>query len=196
MKKSTVVLIVTSLLSAISGHTEEVTECDRLVAHPLDPDRITTGVSSSKVPHDEGIAACKAAVAADPDNPRLNYQLGRVYFYAGQADKAIPHLEQSAGAGYRQAQFVLGYVYEAGRNGTQQDICRTEDLWLASARSGRLAAQVSYPHHFLKGQFDDCDDLAPKGEMLHMLESAKQRKLSYYQTLLVTDLLEGVQALD
>ncbi len=195
MKNSLRPFLLLGLLVAAGGQAQDITECDRLTAHPLDPDRITTGVSSSKVPHDEGIAACKAAVEDDPTNPRLNYQLGRVYFYSGNADLAIPHLEQAAGAGYRQAQFVLGYVYEAGRNGTNQDICRTEDLWLAAARAGRLAAQVSYPHHLLKGQFDGCDDLAPKAEMLHMLESAKQRKLSYYQDLLITDLLEGVNAL-
>lgn len=195
MKKTLQPFLLLGLLVTASSQAQEVTECDRLTAHPLDPDKITTGVPSSKVPHDEGIAACKAAVAADPNNPRLNYQLGRVYFYAGQAESAIPHLEQAAGGGHRQAQFVLGYVYEAGRNGTKTDICRTEDLWLASARAGRLAAQVSYPHHFLKGQFEGCDNLAPKAEMLHMLESAQQRKLSYYQDLLITDLVEGVNKL-
>jgi tetratricopeptide (TPR) repeat protein len=195
MKKSLLPFLVFSLLVAASGQAQEITECDRLTAHPLDPDRITTGVSSSKVPHDEAIAACKAAVAEDPDNARLNYQLGRVYFYADQSQKAMPHLEQAAGAGHRQAQFVLGYVMEAGRKDTTEDICRTEDLWLASARAGRLAAQVSYPHHFLKGQFEGCDNLAPKAEMSYMLELAQQRKLSYYQILLITDLVEGVNAL-
>jgi tetratricopeptide (TPR) repeat protein len=188
-------LLLLGLLVAASSQAQQVTECDRLTAHPLDPDKITIGVPTSKVPHDEGIAACKAAVAEDPDNPRLNYQLGRVYFYADQTESAIRHLEQAAGSGHRQAQFVLGAILRKGSKGTTKNICRTEDLWLASARAGRLAAQVSYPHYLLKGQFQGCDNLAPKPDLLRMLESAQQRKLSYYQTLLITDLIEGVNAL-
>ena len=110
-------LAVACLLLAGAATAEEITRCDELVSHPLDPDRVTTGVSTGDVPAAEGIAACLEAVAADPDNPRLHYQLGRVYYYDGQTAEAIPHLETAAAAGYRQAEFVLGYVHDGGRNG-------------------------------------------------------------------------------
>jgi hypothetical protein len=182
------------LVVAAPGAAEEITRCDELVSHPLDPDRVTTGVSTSDVPSDDGIAACLAAVAADPDNPRLHYQLGRVYYYDGQTDEAIPHLEAAAGAGYRQAEFVLGYLYDGGLNGARDDVCRTEELWLSSARHGRLAAMVSYPHHVVRGRFDGCDIQADDKEMMSFLEQAKARKLDYYQTVLVDDLLEDLTA--
>jgi len=173
---------------------EEISRCDVLTSHPLDPDRITDGVSTSKVLIEEGIAACITAVNKDPENPRLNYQLGRVYFYDDQVDKAMPHLEQAATGGYRQAEFVLGYVLDTGLGGMEQDTCRTEELWSRAARSGRLAALVSYPHHVMRGRFSDCTVRIGDAEMMEFLEQARARKLDYYQTVLVDDLIEDLNA--
>ena len=173
---------------------EEISRCDVLTSHPLDPDRITDGVSTSKVLIEEGIAACITAVNKDPENPRLNYQLGRVYFYDDQVDKAMPHLEQAATGGYRQAEFVLGYVLDTGLGGMEQDTCRTEELWSRAARSGRLAALVSYPHHVMRGRFSTCTVRISDAEMMEFLEQAKARKLDYYQTVLVDDLIEDLNA--
>ena len=177
-----------------SAGADEITQCDVLVSHPLDPDKVTTGVSSSKVDHPAGIAACTAAVAADPDSARAHYQLGRVYFYDGQADKAMPHLEIAAAAGYRQAMFVLGYILDSGLGGGETDTCRTEDLWARAARAGRLAAQVSYPHHVLRGRFSGCNVQVDNVEMMQFLEQARARKLDYYQGVLVADLVEDLTA--
>jgi hypothetical protein len=189
-------LILLGLLAATVCQAHELTECDRLVAHPLDPDRITTGVSSSDVQHPEGIAACLSAVADDPDNVRLNYQLARVYYYDDQVDKAMPYLEMAATAGYRQAQFVLGIVLSIiPAPDAQANRCRIEDLWLRSARAGRLAALVSYPRHAVRGEFKGCKMQADKAEMLGFLERTKKRNLSYYQIVLVSDLIEDVNDL-
>jgi TPR repeat protein len=191
MKKMKSLSIVTLLAAGIAWlpmvNADEITECDRLVSHPLDPDRITDGVYSSAVDHAAGIAACEAAVENDPGNARLRYQLGRVLFYNGQEPKAMPHVEFAAGAGYRQAQFVLGYILEGGRGGADQDMCRAADLWLKSARAGRLAALISYPHHVARGHFDNCDIDASNDEMRNFLKQAGQRKLDYYQTVLLGD---------
>lgn len=188
-------LMLTCLLTAtMAAADDEVTRCDELVSHPLDPDRVTSGVSTGDVPAEAGIAACLDAVARDPGNPRLHYQLGRVYYYDGQTAEAIPHLETAAAAGYRQAEFVLGYLHDGGRNGAEDNVCKTEALWLSSARHGRLAAMVSYPHHALRGRFDGCDIQAGSDEMLSFLEQAKARGLDYYQTVLVDDLMEDLTA--
>jgi len=173
---------------------DEITRCDVLVSHPLDPDRITDGVPTRDVPREQGIAACMDAVAADPGNPRLNYQLGRVYYYDDQVEKALPYLEQAADAGYRQAEFVLGYVLDGGLRGVEKDVCRTEDLWSRAARGGRLAALVSYPHHVIRGRFSGCTVHVGNAEMMVFLEQAKARKLDYYQTVLVDDLIEDLNA--
>lgn len=166
------------------------TQCDVLVSHPSDPDRVTDGVSSSAVLHDEGIAACRAALANDPESLRLNYLLSRVLFYDDQTDEAIPYLETAADGGYRQAQFVLGYILAGGINDVQQDACRAEDLWAKSGRSGRLAALISYPQHVMRGRFDACEMQVSRDEQLEFLKEAKRRGLDFYQEMLVADLID------
>jgi tetratricopeptide (TPR) repeat protein len=187
-------LLLSGLAAGTVSAAEEITECDRLVSHPLDPDRVTTGVPTSKVDHPAGIAACEAAVKADPDSARAHYQLGRVYFYDGQADKALPHLEIAAAANHRQTMFVLGYILDSGQGGVEPDTCRTEALWARAARAGRLAALVSYPHHVVRGRFDDCTVQVSNAEMMGFLEQAQTFKLDYYQGVLLEDVIDDLTA--
>ena len=186
------VVLILGLAGVAVLPADEVTRCDLLAAHPLDPDRITEGVGSSAMDFDQAIAACTAAVSEDPENPRLNYQLGRVYFYDGQTDESMPHLELAAAAGYRQAQFVLGYVYDTGLGGVQIDACKAEALWVLSARAGRLAAMMTYPHHVMRGRFAECEIQATTDEMSDFLARAGERDLDYYQGVLHADLVEDL----
>ena len=87
---------------------ETITSCDRLAAHPEDPDRVIAGVATADVDQPAAIAACEADLKADPGNPRLTYQLARVYFYNGRSADAVATMEKAAQAGHRQAQFVMG----------------------------------------------------------------------------------------
>jgi TPR repeat protein len=182
-----------SAAGAVSADAE-ITECDRLVSHPRDPDRVTTGVPSAEVDVAAGIAACQAAVEADPDGARANYQLGRVYFYDDRVDKAMSHLEIAAAANHRQTMFVLGYILDTGLKGVDQDTCRAEELWARSARAGRLAALVSYPHHVVRGRFDACTLQVSDAEMMDFLEQAETFDLDYYQRVLVGDVTEDLAA--
>ncbi|MBT8443657.1 MAG: hypothetical protein KJO13_02860 [Gammaproteobacteria bacterium] len=187
-------LMVCGCLAGAASASEEKTECDRLVSHPRDPDRVTTGVPTSEVDVPAGIAACEAAVKADPDSARAHYQLGRVYFYDGQVDEAMPHLEIAAAASHRQTMFVLGYILDTGLSGVDPDTCRTEDLWARAARAGRLAALVTYPHHVVRGRFDDCTVQVSNDEMMGFLEQAVTFDLDYYQRVLVADVMEDLVA--
>jgi len=186
-------LIACNLIVAAAWANDDITECDRLISHPLDPDRVTTGVPTAKMDHAAGIAACLAAIEADPDSARAHYQLARVYFYDDQVDKAMPHLEIASAGNYRQAMFVLGYILDSGVDGVATDVCRTEDLWLRSARADRLAALVSYPHHVVRGRFDACQIQASKAEMVEFLERARARDLDYYQGVLVGDVTADLE---
>lgn len=173
---------------------QEITECDRLASHPRDPDRVTTGVPSSDVDIAAGIAACEAAVEANPDSARAHYQLGRVYFYADEVEQAMPHLEIASAANHRQAMFVLGYILDTGLKGAEKDTCRAEALWARSARAGRLAALVSYPHHVVRGRFAGCEVSVSTAEMTGFLEKAETFDLDYYQRVLVADIAEDLMA--
>jgi hypothetical protein len=173
---------------------EEITECDRLASHGSDPERVAPAVSESGMNKAAAQAACEAAVAKDPDNRRLRYQLGRAYFYDGKFDKGMPHLEFAAKAGSQQAQFVLGYIIDTAQGGQAKDPCRVEDLWAKSARQGRFAAQTSYPHHVMRGLFKGCTQQASVEEMQGFLDAAKKQADDYYQRLLVSMLQEELTA--
>lgn len=188
----TMLLFTFSLALAQSGalaapDPEDVTECDLLASHGSDPERVSPGISQSAMDKPAAIAACLKATEEQPNNRRLRYLLGRAYFYSGQAEPAMPHLTFSADAGHRQAQFVLGYVYDGGLQGITQDRCKAEDLWLRSARQGRFAALVSYPHHVIRGLFDDCGVQASNEEMAGFLETAKGMASDYYRRMWTAD---------
>ena len=48
---------------------------------------------------------------------------------------------------------------------------------------------VSYPHHVVRGRFDDCKIQVSKAEMMGFLDQAKSRRLDYYQGVLVGDIV-------
>ncbi|MDX2144820.1 MAG: hypothetical protein SFV19_15805 [Rhodospirillaceae bacterium] len=195
MMKSILLAGATMLaLSTTALAAEEITECDRLAAHGSDPERIAPAVSESGMNKAAAQAACEAAVAKDPNNRRLRYQLGRAYFYDGKFDKGMPHLEFAASAGSQQAQFVLGYIIDTGQGGQTKEPCKVEDLWVKSARQGRFAAQTSYPHHVMRGLFKGCTQQASTEEMQGFLDAAKKQADDYYQRLLVSMLQEELTA--
>jgi len=80
-----------------------VTPCDRLAAHPSDPDAIVAGVPRDEIDVDAAIEACRAAVEEDPESGRLNYQLARVLTYDGRLQEAAPYMQAAVEANYPQA---------------------------------------------------------------------------------------------
>ncbi len=182
-----VVIAIGSIASSAQAQQPQVTECDKLVSHPEDPDRVAPGVHDVK-DHAAAIAACEADLKKDPNNRRLRYQLGRVLFYDQQTAKAIPHLEYAATAGSQQAQFVLGYIIDEALQGLKREPCKIEDLWFKSANQGRFAAQVSYPHHVMNALFQGCKLQADSKAIDGYLEKAKAQADGYYQQLLVKTL--------
>lgn len=187
---TTLLMMVAAAPANAAPDPEAVTECDRLASHGSDPERVAPGISQSDMRKAAAIAACTADTDMQPENRRLRYLLGRAYFYSGRGEEALPHLIFAADAGHRQAQFVLGYIYGGGLGGIEQDLCKAEELWLRSARQGRFAALVSYPHHVVRGRFDDCTVQASADEMAGFLETAKGMASDYYRSMWTADVTE------
>jgi hypothetical protein len=188
MKRLILAASAAALLLPISAQAQQqVTECDRLVSHAEDPDRVAPGIDDVK-DKPAAIAACEADIKKDPNNRRLRYQLGRVLFYDQQTAKAMPHLEFAANAGSQQAQFVLGYIIDEALQGLKREPCKTEDLWFKSANQGRFAALVSYPHHVMNAKFEGCKLQAGPAVIDGYLAKAKTSADGYYQQLLVKTL--------
>ena len=137
------------------------------------------------------IAACQRAVAADPNNPRLNYQLGRAYGYSGRGEEAMPYRLKALEADYPQSLFVIGYLYSIGRT-IELDICKAYELWQRAARYRRLAALVALPRHSLRGDFEVCGPALAPEALRAYLNEAKAQSNDYYVGMLVDDLLAEV----
>ena len=91
-----------------------LTQCDTYAANPFDPQRKAVGVPREKLSPALAIPACKSALAKFPTSPRLMYQLGRSYHYAGNVGEALTYYRQAAQYNYVTAETVLGELSQHG----------------------------------------------------------------------------------
>jgi len=171
-----------------SRYSQSATGCDRLASHADDPFRVAPGVERSDIDLPAAIAACELAVARDPANPRLRYQLGRVYGYAGQGEKAVEHREAAVAADYPQALFVIGYLHLEGLNKARKDPCRAASLIHRSALYGRFAGLVGYPMWVMQGRFAGCATSQDPKELQSFLDTAADQTTDFYKQSLIGEL--------
>lgn len=172
-----------------SRYSQEVTECDRLAGHPDDPNKVVPGLGTRAMDLPAAIQACRADLANDPQNPRLQYQLARALTYNGRVGEALPIIEQAVSAGYPQAIFVTGYLYLEGAYSAPKNICRAGELIRESALYGRLAGQLGFPAYVLAGRFAECEVSQTREELIELVETARKTRLDYYPSVLAETLL-------
>jgi len=169
--------------------SQEVTECDRQASHGEDPWHVAPGKERNEINFATAIPACLEALKKDPDNPRLNYQMGRLYGYSGQWEKGMPYRMKAVEAKYPQSLFVIGWLYLTGQTIDKKDPCKTVGMWREAAKLNRLAAQVALPHYYKQGAFQACGVEIPAAEMLGYLDAAaKQTNGDFYTELLIAEL--------
>ncbi len=188
-------LLVLAAASPVRADAAPAADCDRLAAHPDDPDRAAPGVAQADVDTAAAIAACTAAVAADPANGRLNYQLARALGYAGRGAEAGPYRAAAVAAEHRQALFVVGYLHLLGLNGAPRDVCLAGDLIRRSALAGRQAGLIGFPHWALAGRFAGCAVPLDRAELRRFLDQAlTAARGNFYQQVAVEALLARLAA--
>ena len=148
--------IVAIFLLCFSAAAAGITECDRQAGHGLDPDGVVAGVSRSDMDLAVAEKACREAVRDYPAHARSNYQLGRVLYYGGRGEDALPYLTVAADAGYPQALFVLGYV-QTIEDQLPINYYAAASLWQRSAALDHPWTAVYLPWEYLKGTFSKCD---------------------------------------
>jgi hypothetical protein len=163
------------------------TDCDRATAYTHDRDAVARPVAREDIDLDRAIAICTADIAADPANPRLHYQLGRVYGYKGEMAKAMEHRKAAAEGGYPVAVFVLGYVKLFG-DPQLRDPCGGAALIAHAARLGAYAGQVGYPAYTFAGLFKDCGLKPTRTQFLNDLAAARKQARGQFENLLVDSL--------
>lgn len=171
-----------------------ITACDRLAAHPEDPDHVGVGVRTQNVDLPKAVVACRTELEKQPGNQRIRYQYARVLAYSGQWDAAALEMKKAADAGYRQAQFVYGLFIDRGRPGTPRDACLAGEYWLKAAHAGRQAARVQYVHDHLDGKFAACANPASIDEMQELMAAASSEAREFYERMLIGDLQKRIAA--
>jgi uncharacterized protein len=138
-------LIVAALLAALAGGIgpagaapADVATCDRLAAHPDDPDKPADVKGSLDIAAPDiatALKACKAAAAA-PDPPRrLLFELGRAYEFSRQPAQAAGAYRKAVEAGSTSAMVGLGALYVRG-TGVKTNEAEARKLFERAAAAG------------------------------------------------------------
>ncbi|MBR0781441.1 sel1 repeat family protein [Bradyrhizobium iriomotense] len=129
-------------MSAIAAPADIAT-CDRLAAHPTDPDRpadVKGILEIADVP--AALKACRAA-AAVPDAPRRIWtELGRVYEFDRQLAEAASAYRKAANAGSSTAMAGLGVLLIQG-NGIRKNIGEGRTLIEKAANAGDVEGMLN-----------------------------------------------------
>jgi TPR repeat protein len=117
--------------------------CDTLAASPYDATRPAgiPGVDLSKLDIARAGSACRSAFARHPDDPRIAFQLGRIYLMISDDAQARSLTERAAARGHIAAQINLALLYEQGRGGLAKDDNEAARLYKLAADRGNAAAQ-------------------------------------------------------
>jgi len=117
--------------------TAEVDPCDRYAGSPSDPERPhgVVGVELSEIDAPKAIAACRAAIASDPEAARFAFSLGRALFKSGNQVEAARMYRVAAEKNSAVAMNNLGVAYEFGY-GVAVDDAQAAHWYQAAAAAG------------------------------------------------------------
>ncbi len=122
--------------------TAPETECDRLAAHPLDPQAVTAGLWMPMLDAKAGIMACKTAVEDFPDTARFKFQLGRSLDKAEKPSVARIWYRAAAKRGSSSAMHNIGKHYAEGK-GVGKNNAVAVDWYRRSAAAGNANGMTS-----------------------------------------------------
>jgi len=114
-----------------------VTDCDRLAAAPVDPQRppSVAGIAPDKIDIVPALTACNAAMRQYPDVVRFVFQAGRIAAEQKDYLQASQLFEKAAAAGSAVAITNLGNLYFRG-DGVPQDYAKARQLFEKGAAAG------------------------------------------------------------
>ncbi|WP_342730775.1 tetratricopeptide repeat protein [Bradyrhizobium sp. B117] len=123
----------------------DIATCDRLAAHPTDPDRPADVKGNLEIADADIAAALKACTAAatSADAPRRIWmELGRAYEFARQPAQAASAYRKAADAGSASAMAGLGALLING-NGIKKNIAEGRTLTERAANAGDVEGMIN-----------------------------------------------------
>lgn len=134
-------LILTAVPQISLGQGTAAT-CDSLAGHPDDPSGVAAGVYDGEIAIQLAIGVCEQALDAEPDNPRIQFQLGRAYWEADRDDEAVDMFRRAAvGGDYAAAYAFLGIAYEYGYATGSPETELARSLYLVALERGFQPAE-------------------------------------------------------
>lgn len=117
---------------------EAADRCDRLATQPGDPSGRKTPVSDEQLAIGDAVTACEEAVKYAPNDPRLQFELGRAYWAAHRDFEAVHQFAASAEQKYAAAKKYLGdaYYMDRGLPDGQTPNAQTALKWYQESASG------------------------------------------------------------
>ncbi|WP_455221859.1 tetratricopeptide repeat protein [Kaarinaea lacus] len=140
-----------------SSPLDIVTGCDRLAAHPSDPNKITEGVGWDQIDVIAAMDACSEEISRQPMNARIQYQYARVLDKQELYKEAVIWYRKSAEQGYPAAQNSLGYAYEWGQ-GLETNLQLAVQWYRQAADQNLAQAQNNLGTMYYIGKGVDYDD--------------------------------------
>ena len=128
-----------------------LTECDLVAADPADQQRVAPPVEWGLVNVRRAVRLCGYALAQDPGNPRLAFQLGRALDIGQNFPWARYFYRLAAEAGYSAAMTNLGFMAIEGRGG-EIDYPEAAEWYRKAAALGNLRARTNIGEIYVKGQ--------------------------------------------
>lgn len=134
-----------------TGLSTIANQCDEEAADPVDPNKLSPGVSAGVMDIRRALRACAFALAADPENPRLLFQFARSLDQARRHEWANAFYEQAIAKGYGAAMVNRGFNARLGR-GSERDLDLSAALYRQAALIGNPRARTNLGGAYLSGR--------------------------------------------
>lgn len=145
------VAVVSLWSHALFAAGSDVTECDLLASKYNDPEKVADGVATQDLDVELALTACEQALTDDPNNPRLQFEYGRVFFIKMDDALAYSWFLKAANQNYAAAQGYLGEMYEFGY-GVKADLQQALSWYRKSAGQNYNDAQFALGYYYFQGE--------------------------------------------
>ena len=135
----------------------EITDCDRIGAILLDPDKPVRlrGHDTPRLGNDAAVEPCRKAITEHPEVRRFKTQLAFALIQTGKADEARPLLEDAAKAGSSAAMFGLAMLLDSGEGGVEKDQAESRRWLQQSIDAGNAVALIISARRAIEGEPKD-----------------------------------------
>jgi TPR repeat protein len=168
--------------------------CDLAAASPTDPTRPENivGIRTERIDPKVALPACKAALAVEPENPRLLFETGRILEVGKNDAQARIYYEKAAAFAHAGARNNLAMFYLKGRGGLPKDDTKAAELLKLAADQGLANAQYNLGALYANGR----GGLQKNNEQaVHYLKLAADQGEANAQAILGVCYINGVGGL-